>query len=184
MGKKPMVIAINAVSGGGKTAITNALCRIFENSRALYFDHYEEADKNIPDVAKWIEDGADYDLWHLENMADDIAKILSTNQNIEYIILDYPFGYKQKQLAEFINLSVYIDTPLDIALARRIIRDISTQTRVDEVVNLLTSYLRSRNTYLYSQICHKDSDFRVDGNLPIDEIADIIAYKIRKHSRQ
>ena len=178
MGKKPIVIAVNAVSGGGKTAVTNALRQKLQNSRAVYFDHYDDADKNIPDITKWIEDGADYDLWELEEMADDIAKILNTDSNADYIILDYPFGYKQKQIAEFIDLSVYIDTPADIALARRIIRDISAQTKVDEVINILTGYLRTRNTYIYSQICHEDSDMKIDGILSVEQITGSIIKKI------
>lgn len=39
--KKRMVIAIAAVSGGGKTAITNNLNKRFHNSQALFFDDYE-----------------------------------------------------------------------------------------------------------------------------------------------
>ena len=180
MDKKPMVIAVNAVSGGGKTAVTNALTMKLENSRAIFFDSYDDADKHIPDILQWVEDGADYDLWHLENMAEDVRKLLFESKNIDYVIIDYPFGYKQKQIAGFIDLSIYIDTPLDIALARRIIRDISIQTKVDEIIRLLTGYLTSRDAYCFLQLSNEDADYKIDGSLSVDVITDIIIQKIKE----
>ena len=185
MDKKPMVVAINSVSGGGKTAAANALKVRLANSRVIYFDHYDDVGKNIPDIPKWIEDGEDYDLLHMESMVNDIKKFIKENETpgaegIEYIILDYPFGYRQKQIADYIDLSVYIDTPLDIALARRIIRDISVQSKIDEVIGLLTGYLDARGAYCYSQSSSKNADFTIDGSLPVDAVTDTIIQKIEE----
>lgn len=41
----------------------------------------------------------------------------------KYIILDYPFGRDHPRFSSLIDLSVFIDTPLDVAMARRILRD-------------------------------------------------------------
>lgn len=38
---KPYIISISAVSGGGKTAITNALTHSLNKAVAFYFDEYE-----------------------------------------------------------------------------------------------------------------------------------------------
>jgi uridine kinase len=181
--KKPTVIAVNAVSGGGKTAAANSLYKKLENSRVLHFDDYEDTDKNIPDIAKWVEDGSDYSLWHFEEMIADLNKLLEECGllgNINCIILDYPFGYKQREIAKFIDLSVYIDTPLDIALARRIIRDISAQTQIDKIISELKGYLSSRNAYYNFQFAHDDADLKIDGSLPVEEITDIIIDKIKR----
>ena len=179
-----MVIAVNAVSGGGKTTVANALHTKLGNSEILYFNSYGDTDKNIPDIQQWIFDGANYDLWHLDEMAADIKRLLEkadNSQNIEHIILDYPFGYKQKQIGGYINLSVYIDTPLDIALARRIIRDISPQTQVDEIITQLTGYLNARNAYSYSQLENSDADIKIDGSLSVNVITNIIIQKIEEY---
>jgi len=163
MDKKPIVIAINAVSGGGKTAVTNELCRKLQNSRAIHFDSYKTHDSHN---------------WEL--MTKDVKNIMDQPQNTKYIILDYPLDDKHRKIAEFdIDLSVYIDTPLDIALARRIIRDISPQTQVDDITVLLTGYLRARSTY-YPPVSSQASDFKIDGSLPIEKIADIIVEKIHE----
>ena len=176
MSGKTMVIAVNAVSGGGKTTITRELAGKLQNSRAIYFDDYKDIDKNIPDINSWVENGADYDLLDLQVIADDISKLLK--ESPDYIILDYPFGYKHKQIAGFIDLSVYIDTPFDIALARRILRDYSPQGRTDAILKELNAYLHERSAYQYAQnIVRTAGDLTVDGSLTSDEIADIIAEK-------
>ncbi len=39
--QKPFIVAIAAVSGGGKTTMTTRLNDFLTNSKALYFDNYE-----------------------------------------------------------------------------------------------------------------------------------------------
>lgn len=183
MGKKPLVIAVNAVVGGGKTTIANALSEKLGNARTIRFDDYHDVNKNIADIHKWIADGADYDLWTMDSIIADINELLEEAEksgNIDYIILDYPFGYKQKQIAGFINLSIFIDTPFDIALARLIIRDISPQTKTDDIIKKLNGYLSTRSDYHYSQAANKDADLKIDGSLSVDIITDIIVHKIQE----
>jgi len=177
MNSKTMVIAVNAVSGGGKTTITKELVGRLKNAKALYFDDYDGIDDNVPDIHQWVEDGADYDLWELQSIADDIIQVLAEG-SVDYIILDYPFAYKQRQVAGFIDWSVYIDTPLDVALARRIIRDFSLQGRADTILQELDAYLYTRSAYFYSQAVNKDADLTVDGNLDTAAIVDIIIKKL------
>lgn len=181
MGRKTVVIAVNAVSGGGKTTVTKELTDKLKNARALYFDDYHDDDvsANVPDVHQWVEDGADYDLWELKSVADDINKLLA-DENLDYIVLDYPFGRRQKQIAGFIDFCVYIDTPLDIALARRILRDYSMQGQTDSILKELDVYLHNRSAYFYSQAVNKDADLTVDGSLSTDEITDKIIEGIKE----
>jgi len=183
MGIKPIVIAVNSVSGGGKTTVANSLSAKLANSRTICFDDYHDTDKNIPDIDKWAAGGEDYDLWHMDGIVEDIEKLLAEageSQNIDYIILDYPFGYKQKRIAGYINLSVYIDTPLDIALARRILRDVSLQTKVDDIIKELNGYLRSRASFRFANLINSGADLKIDGSLPVEVITNIILQKIEE----
>jgi uridine kinase len=92
-----------------------------------------------------------------------------------------PFGYKQKQIAGFINFSIFIDTPLDIALARRIIRDFENEP-TESIINDMKGYLeRGQSVYIQTQRFSKeDSDLVIDGSLPINQIVDIIMKKIKR----
>lgn len=59
MKKSPVVIAISAVSGGGKTTTINELSKKLPSSRTIYFDDYEF--KECPtDFFEWIQNGSDF----------------------------------------------------------------------------------------------------------------------------
>lgn len=120
MKKSPVVIAISAVSGGGKTTTINELSKKLPSSRTIYFDDYEF--KECPtDFFEWIQNGSDFNDWNIEVLVNDIRDLLYKN-NFDYLLLDYPFAYKNKQGAPYIDFTVFIDTPLDITMARHILR--------------------------------------------------------------
>lgn len=101
MMQKPRVISIAAVSGGGKTTITNQLVSKLNNAKALYFDDYDF--QNCPDdICEWVEKGADYNEWSLLPLIKDIQLLLK-DKSLEYIILDYPFAYLHNEMRENIG---------------------------------------------------------------------------------
>jgi len=178
---KPFIVAINAISGGGKTTITNELQKRLENSKALYFDDRNyDSDSEIDDICKWVEDGADVNQFNLERLADDIEKL--KQENLDFIIMDYPFGYRHKQIAPYINHSIFIDTPLDVAMARRILRDYDNSTAIN-IFDDMNQYLeRGRNAYLFKlDDVKRKADILVDGSLTVDKIVEYIIEKIKVH---
>jgi len=175
------VVTIAAVSGGGKTTITKKLAETLNNSKALYFDDYEFAIQP-DDICEWVEKGADPNEWDLTPLINDMQVALSVNKNpLDYIIVDYPFAYAHSGMNDFIDFTIFIDTPLDIAMARRILRDY-TQSSAEEIRDELVHYLkRSRNAYLNALNTTKpNSDFVIDGSLPIESIVDSIVLEIKK----
>lgn len=177
--KKPIVITVAAVSGGGKTTIINELNRILPLSKCIYFDDYdfEECPK---DFFEWVQSGADYNAWNVEKLADDI-EILLVENNLNYILLDYPFAYKNHKVAPYIDYAIFIDTPLDISMSRRILRDM-----INKPSNLLEEDLKyylygGRLAYLKMiKTIKPDSDFIVDGSLSINDIVHQIIKQIPK----
>lgn len=175
----PFIFSINAISGGGKTTTIRALQKRLPNSKALYFDDRNyDSDSGIDDIVKWIEVGADFNLWDLTLLADDIEKL--KHENLDFIIMDYPCGYRQKQIAPYLNYSIFIDVPLDIALARRIIRDYTEEGSTKEISEEMQFYLeRGRNAYLYGlNDVREKADFLVDGSLQLEMIVECIAEKV------
>lgn len=176
--KKPYIIAINAISGGGKTIITKELQKQLPNSRALYFDDRDyDSDSGVDDICKWIEDGADVNVFNLDLLAEDIEMLIK--EAPEFIVMNYPFGYRHNLIAKYINYSIFIDTPLDIALARRIIRDYDN-TNIHNIFDDMNHYLiKGRNAYLYGLDSTKlSADFVVDGSKSVSDIVMIIIKKI------
>jgi len=181
MTTKPMVVAIASVSGGGKTTITRELQRSMPNTEALYFDDYDyDVASGILDLCQWVEDGADYGLWNLQSLANEVHELFSKiDPPNDFIILDYPFAYKQKQLGKLIDYAIFIDTPLDIAMARRILRDFPRDSPVTIHEDMNGYLTRGRSAYLHMLDTIKpDSDFVVDGSLPIETIVDILQNKL------
>lgn len=175
--KTPLVIAIAAVSGGGKTTITKLLKQKLHNSKVLFFDDY---DFNGPDdIVDWIDNGGDPNEWDLTPLVKDLESILA--EPLDYIIIDFPFSYKHSQVSKFIDFSVFIDTPLDIALARRVIRDFkdsSTNTILFDMDNYI---FRGRRAYLNMlKTIKPNADLIVDGALQVTEIPKIIFDNLQK----
>lgn len=182
--KRPFIIAINAISGGGKTTIVKELQRQLPKSKALFFDDRNyDSDSGVENICKWIEEGADVNRFNLNLLEEDIKKLIK--ENLDYIIMDYPFGYRHKTISKYINYSIFIDTPLDIALARRIIRDYSSKT-VKNIFDDMKQYLlQGRNAYLYGLDETKEkADFVIDGSKSLENIVSEITEKLIQISRE
>jgi uridine kinase len=173
--KFPMVIAIAAVSGGGKTTIASCLKEKLPNSKTIYFDDYEF--DGPEDIIDWIDNGCNPNDWDLSPLMRDIKKLHT--EHPDYIILDFPFAYLHSKTSNLIDFAVFIDTPLDIAMARRITRDFKNGSAENILLDLDNYVARGRQGYLSMLNTTKPhSDLVVDGTLSKSEVAAIIARHI------
>jgi len=180
LSKRPIVIAVSGVAGSGKTTITKELLKMNPCSEVLSFDEYDFP-KCPSDFVMWVEQGANLEDWDLTPIRNDLNRhLLDHQRNLDFIFLDYPFSRLHKEIGELIDYTVFIDTPLDIALARRIKRDIPKS--VKDLMSELDNYLmRGRIAYLDMQSKHVGTDdIVIDGSLSIEEIVNTIISKIRE----
>lgn len=175
------VIAIAAVTAGGKTTAVNEITRRLPNAQSLHFDAYQ-FEGEVGDFYRWVQNGADYNVWNLAPLEKDIIKIMGEG-NCDYLILDYPFAYCNTQIEKYIDLAFFINTPLDIALTRRILRDMGDASG-DEIRNNLRGYLDYERV-AYVQMLGDilpSSDYVVDGTgsreTVVENIINIIKYEI------
>ena len=170
----PVVISISGNAGSGKTTVAHALINRLSNAAMVAFDDYP-SDLLGQDYCQWSENGANANAWNLECIEKDLNGLLQ--KSYDYIILDYPFGYAHQSIAKYIDFAVWIDTPLDISLARRVLRDITqrSETRrplkgtiAEQVTTYLNFYLsRHRDTYFrHTETVRPMADFVVDGTMP------------------
>ncbi|MBQ8826994.1 MAG: hypothetical protein IJ007_07870 [Oscillospiraceae bacterium] len=168
------IIAIAAVTAGGKTTIINELKKYIPNAKSLHFDDYS-FEGEVKDFYAWTVQGADYNVWNLTPLIRDIEEIRDRS-DCDYLLLDYPFAYCHKELSKYIDCAVFVDTPLDIAMARRILRDMKEATG-DEIRQDMEIYLK------YARIAYvqmlKDvlpqSDYVIDGTRELKEIIEDIS---------
>ncbi|WP_442600674.1 hypothetical protein [Paenibacillus sp. KN14-4R] len=178
--RETFIVAIAAVSGGGKSTITTQLSKMLPNARALFFDEYEFDGPD--DICEWVERGGDCNEWDIAPMIRDIDDLMSDSSTlVNFILLDYPFAYSHSEMLPYIDFTVFIDIPLDIAMARRILRDFEGVS-LDEILKDLHNYLlRGRDAYLNMLNTTKpSSDLVLDGSLPIDVIVERITAAIKE----
>lgn len=168
MDKKVFTISITSPSGGGKTTIINLLKNKLENSTVLSFDDYDFSDdpgdnQFNTDLVKY-----DYNKWELKQLKSDIEKILSECK-YSYLLLDYPFSYCNDNIKKYIDYSIYIDTPLDIAMARRIIRDYNANMDIVKEMEIYLQYGRIGYTDMEEYV-KPTCDMIIYGGLKPEEI--------------
>ena len=191
---KPVkVIGISAVGGGGKTAVTRRLAEVLGDSVALHFDDYDDTNVHPKDLQRWFADGADYDAYqtpvftrHLQTLKSGQSICHAIGETAvgpaSYVVADAPLGRAHSDSGRFIDLMVFIDTPLDVAMARRTLRDIerAMNCTVDEALRHVKGELsgyeaQARPIYEHFQEhIRAGSDLIVDGTLSIDLIVDRI----------
>ncbi|HBH95870.1 MAG TPA: hypothetical protein DDX91_08950 [Ruminococcaceae bacterium] len=168
------IISVAAVTAGGKTTVVDELKKRLRNSQSLHFDNYT-FEGEVDDFFQWALDGANYHVWNLTPLENDILKIKSAGM-CDYLILDYPFAYCHDTIKPYIDTAFFIDTPLDIALARHILRDMSDAT-ADEIrhdLEMYVKYARIAYTQMQKDIL-PSSDYVIDGTLSTKEIVNQIA---------
>jgi len=186
MQRKPFVLCVAAWVGGGKTTVVNELAKRLNNNRIIYFDKYP-VDFLKQDYYKWSINGNDYNEWHFEPIAEDIEKLLQ--ENIDYILLEFPMGYANDLISQYIDYTIYLDVPVDVLLARYIIRDFCRRSpdkkKLDNPLESLDEYLNNYLTRLrvtffnYIRTVKPSADFIVDGYQPVEKIINEIIEQLK-----
>lgn len=164
------VIAIGAVTAGGKTTVVNAIKNRLPRTTSLHFDDYS-FDGEVDDFTKWVSKREEYyNVWDLSPLKADVERITNSGE-YDYLLLDYPFAYKNKMMKDYLDCCIFIDTPLDIAMARRVLRDMK-EASADDIRNEMNTYLKS------ARICYVQmltdilpaSDYVIDGAKELEDI--------------
>ena len=192
------VVGISSVSGGGKTATTLRMVEVLGDAVALHFDDYDETNVHPDDIQRWFADGADYDAYQTPVFSHHL-QALKAGQSIchpvggtpigptRYVVADAPLGRAHSDSGQFIELMVFIDTPLDVAMERRILRDIgpAAPSTADDALKRVKGELSGyehllRPIYMHFQERMRGgSDLIVDGTLSIEQVVGRICSEMR-----
>ena len=162
------IIAIGAVTAGGKTTIVNEIKKTIKNVESLHFDNYQ-FEGEVDDFHDWVIQGANYNVWDLSPLIKDICTI-KKEAKCDYLLLDYPFAYCHKELGKYIDCAIFIDTPLDIAMARRVLRDMQDATgeEIRKDMEFYIQYARVAYIQMLKDIL-PSSDYVIDGMKDLEE---------------
>lgn len=195
------IIGISSPSGGGKTTVAQRVSEILPGAVTIFFDDYDFDTAHPESYRNWLKEGANYNDWKTPRLSDDLRKLKAgqpivspvdglTVRPQRYVIFDAPLGYAHAETAIYIDLMVFLDTPLDIAMARRLLRNFSLisvddfSSTIDSLKTEMTAYLDyGRQAYLETDRQIKPNcDLILDGRLSVDDLAKAIVVKIRKQT--
>ena len=162
------IIAIAAVTAGGKTTIVNEIKQRIKNVKSLHFDDYSFKGE-VDDFYAWVMQGANYNVWDLSPLIKDICEIEKCSE-YDYLLLDYPFAYCHKELSKYIDCAIFVDTPLDIVLARRVLRDMkdASAEEIREDMEIYLKYARIAYAQMLKDVL-PSSDYVIDGTKELEE---------------
>lgn len=126
------VVAVAAPIGGGKSSLVQGLAKALNGAATLHFDDYELATRQSPaELAHWLAQGADFNSLRAPGFAvavsalrrGEVAIDSASGQPIrpgEFVVLEMPLGRAFSETAALIDFLVWVETPLDLALARNL----------------------------------------------------------------
>ena len=189
-------MAVSAPVGGGKSTLVRGLLQRLPDSAAIHFDHYETlTERPLEDIARWMRDGADVDGFVIERLPEDIVKLRSgeavvdpaTGQEISparTLLFETPFARLHRATGGAIDLAIWIDTPLDVALARNI-REFTMRPEMYQDLGpwlrgYLDSYLETVREVLCLQqtVVGNAADLVLDGRSDVDTNVRLAAEEI------
>ncbi len=174
------IIGISGISGAGKTTIAQELAKALK-ATAVFWDDFDDISTSPEDYVAWYHSGQGNEACNYPALASTL-ETLKSGQGIthpaltiplkptDYIIFDAPMGRLHEQTGKYIDVWVHIDVPLDIALARRTIRDFKRDPRsVEKVLEELRYYLDHSRPMFFSEEEKKGADLVVDGTVSIED---------------
>ncbi len=194
------VIAIcGSASGVGKSTLVERLGELISNSVTLYFDAYHETTVYPPNVYEDLAAGKEVDVREIESpLFYKDLQLLSQGKAIKdpwnrklkpanYIILEEPFGKLRTGMNDIIDFVACIELPQDIALARRLLRNLrydfnhlTIEGRFECIESFLEEHLRGgRISYIkLFEAVSSDCDLFLNGLLSTDEMAHEVIKKL------
>ena len=133
------VVGIAGVPGAGKSTLLAALAGALPGAAALHMDGYENMTRlPIAEVRRWFETGADIDAFDFPALQSDLQRM---KQAPGIVLFETQFGRAHRATGRHLDLLVWLDTPLDLALARALRAALARGAQAQWVRGYLENYL-------------------------------------------
>ncbi|SER23606.1 Uridine kinase [Gracilibacillus ureilyticus] len=187
------IFCISGPSGAGKSSLIENTVKILDNAVSFYFDAYDSTLMFPENVMEKLSNGDIISPADVKNdlFMEDLKLLVSghavtdpwgrTLQPSDIIILEEPYGRLRQEMDMLIHKLIVIDLPMEISLARRILRNINKdfaaktpEERLEQVNEYLTGFVNGTgwaNAYLYN-LLKETSDYTIDGLQSAEIMAD------------
>ncbi|MFQ3307260.1 MAG: uridine kinase [Candidatus Midichloriaceae bacterium] len=163
---KNIIIGVAGPSGSGKTLFSELIINEFKNTEVLILraDMYYKDSSHLPYEKRLVQNYDHPDAVDNDLLVDHIKK-LKDNQPIESPIYDFTIHVRKKEtttinpcpiiilegillfanddILKELDIKIFVDTPLDICLSRKIYRDsIERGRNLESVIAQYTNFVR------------------------------------------
>ncbi len=194
------VVGIAGPAGGGKTSLVRRLVMEMEDATAIHIDSYQRITREpIRKIVQWMERGADFGEFAIPLLPDHLEKLRLGQAVVDpvsmveiparkYIIFETHFGRAHQATGRHIDLLVWLDTPLDVALARNLkdlIRPLLQEHGAEpgrDKLAWLVGYLENYLADVRRLVLMQKSRVGADADLVVDGSGDLalIVEKVRR----
>ena len=177
------VISIASPPGGGKTTLSRLLSARLHDAPILHYDDHETLTRRSPaEIERWLDDGARLDEIPVPGYAEKLTSLKAAGT--AHVVVDGPLGRAHPPTAAMIDFLFFIDTPLDIALARVVRKQAKLAAHTPDrdgapkFVGWLEGYLDNyarfmRRSYVMQRaLVLPQADLVLDGTLTPDRLAE------------
>ena len=177
------VISIASPPGGGKTTLSRLLSARLHDAPILHYDDYEALTRRSPaEIERWLDDGAPLDEIPVPGYVEKLTSLKAAGT--AHVVVDGPLGRAHPPTAAMIDFLFFIDTPLDIALARVVRKQATLAAHTPDrdgapkFVGWLEGYLDNyarfmRRSYVMQRaLVLPQADLVLDGTLTPDRLAE------------
>jgi len=199
------VVAVAGPTGAGKSSLVQGLVAQLGDACALHMDHYERMTREpIGDVARWAERGADFDELEVPLLGEHLRALKAGEPVVEpagrttiaprkYIVFETQFGRAHQATGSLIDLLIWIDVPLELALARKLkafcaeaLRgERAPRERLEWLDGYLASYLALVRRLLLVQAARvrPQADLVVDGSGELEPMVALAREQVQQRLR-
>jgi energy-coupling factor transporter ATP-binding protein EcfA2 len=164
------VIAITGCMGSGKTTLVHHLHQLIPGSAVLFEDHFQTMTQmDVAELEQWTARGSSISELNLNGFDRAIRDSLGASGSLrakkpkllppKLLFIESQFGRAHPSLADLVDYQIWIDAPLDLCLARKILQlssidsgDSNGAMSPLEISGLCKLYLESTARLLREQI--------------------------------
>lgn len=113
------IVIISGTSGSGKTSVVSRCAKALA-AAPLVFDDYIDRATVLQELMEWSRRGNLLADWTVPNLSDALYGLASKNK---LVLVEEPFGRGRRELSAIADLNIHLHLPLELAFARKMLRD-------------------------------------------------------------